>query len=157
MVVVVAGWWWWDGSWAGLTPKRRHCNLTNAAMNKFAEVAFFSLSLEYVLQSGITGSQSRNSSWLILRQCELGHAEDRRGNKGVGKYWSGNSEQTLPYLHDMPFKSLPVFTLRKHSLYIPLFFFGFFLLVVVLFCLFCLFSSIYWTEEMRRQCNPVLM
>ena len=61
-----------------------------------------------MFQRGISGSQSRNSSWLILRQCELGQADDRRGNKGVGKYWSGNSQETLPYLHDMPFKSLPV-------------------------------------------------
>lgn len=54
-----------------------------------------------------------NTSWLILRQHELGHAEDKKGNKGVGKYWSGGSEETLPYLYDMAFKSLPISTLRK--------------------------------------------
>ena len=66
------------------------------------------MSLEYVLQSGLTGPQSGNSPLLILRQRDLGHADDRRGNKGAGKYWSGNSQEDLPYLRDMAFKPLPV-------------------------------------------------
>lgn len=99
-----------EGLWVGLTPKRYHNLWRIWIMLLWTSLwkLLFYLSLEYVLQSGLTGPQSGNSQLLILRQCDLGHADDRRGNKGVGKYWSGDSQEDLPYLRDMAFKPLPV-------------------------------------------------
>lgn len=134
---------WRHNSQAGLIPERCHYNLNNATTNKLVEVTFVLCPGSIFFKGGITGSLSRNSSWLIFRQCELGHADDRRGNRGVGKYWSGNSQETLPYLHDMPFKSLPVppsestrmNTLSSHS--------------------FCVLSSVVFIEQKKWEDNKI--